>query len=82
MKRTHHIRNSVVLLVSVAALVAPAGAMAYPVIGDDPSTAQSQAEGHAWYVKYTKSRSVKIKPVKPASKPNTLCPGKTICRKP
>jgi hypothetical protein len=56
--------------------------MAYPVIGDDPSTAQSQAEGHAWYLKYTKSRSVKVKPVKPASKPNTLCPGKTICRKP
>jgi hypothetical protein len=79
MKRTRHIRNSVVLLVSVAALVAPAGAMAYPIIGDDPSTAQSQAEGHAWYLKYTKSRSVHVKP---ASKPNTLCPGKTICRKP
>ena len=79
MKRTRHIRNSVVLLVSVAALVAPAGAMAYPVIGDDPSTAQSQAEGHAWYLKYTKSHSIRVKP---ASKPNTLCPGKTICRKP
>ncbi len=79
MKRTRQIRNSVLLMVSVAALVAPAGAMAYPVIGDDPSTAPSQAEGHAWYLKYTKSRSLRVKP---ASKPNTLCPGKTICRKP
>ena len=41
MSRTPNIRKSVVLLVSVAALVAPTAATAYPVIGDDPASAQS-----------------------------------------
>jgi hypothetical protein len=82
MKRTRHIRNSVVLLVSVAALVAPAGAMAYPIIGDDPASAQSQAEGHAWYANYLRRLANRTKPVKLTTpKPPLYCPGhgKTAC---
>ena len=80
MNRTRTIRNSVVLLASVAALTAPTAATAYPVIGDDPASAQSQAEGHAWYASYVKRLAARTKPSN--VKPNTLCPGKTICRKP
>jgi hypothetical protein len=80
MKHNHNIRKSVVLLVSVAALVAPTAAMAYPVIGDDPTTAQSQAEGHAWYQNVLKKRLADR--VKPASKPALVCQGKRICLKP
>ena len=80
MIRTRHIRNSVVLLASVAALAAPTAATAYPVIGDDPASASSQAEGHAWYAKYVERLAQRTKPA--TSKPNVLCPGKTICRKP
>jgi len=80
MSRTPNIRKSVVLVVSVAALVAPTGAIAYPVIGDDPASGQAVAEGHAWYAAYLKRVATRTKPAN--VKPNTLCPGKTICRKP
>jgi hypothetical protein len=82
MSRTSHIRKSVFLLVSVAALVAPTAAIAYPVIGDDPTTAQSQAEGHDWYKRYVERQAARVKPS--TVKPNTLCPQlrKAACRKP
>jgi hypothetical protein len=80
MHRTLHIRKSVVLLASVAALVAPTAATAYPIIGDDPGSAAEQAQGHTWYVDRVK-RLAQVS--KPATKPNGLCsPAKTICRKP
>lgn len=81
MNPTPTIKKSVVLLASVAALVAPTVATAYPVIPDDPGTVQAQAEGHAWYANYLKRQAARTKPsnVKPS---NILCPGKTICRKP
>ena len=82
MNRTSHTRKSIILLASVAALVAPTAATAYPIIGDDPASAQSQAEGHAWYANYVRTRAVKTKPVKPTiSKPPLQCPGhgKTAC---
>jgi hypothetical protein len=78
--RTPTIKKSVVLLASVAALIAPTAATAYPVIGDDPSTAQAQAEGRTWWDIVQKRRAVRVKPSN--GKPNTLCPAKTICRKP
>jgi hypothetical protein len=78
--RTPTIRKSIVLLASVAALVAPTAATAYPVIGDDPASAQAVQEGHTWYAEYVKRQAARVKPS--TSKPNTLCPGKTICRKP
>jgi hypothetical protein len=81
MKPTHQIsiRKTIALVAGIAALAVPATATAFPVIGDDPATAQSQAEGHAWYANYLKRQA---KRSKPSSKPITLCPGKTVCRKP
>jgi hypothetical protein len=84
MSRTLNIRKSVVLLASVAALVAPTAATAYPVIGDDPSTAAEQAQGHDWYRTYEKRLANRVKPsnVKPS---NILCPPSKslpICRRP
>jgi hypothetical protein len=82
MSRTSHIRKSVVLLVSVAALVAPTAATAYPIIGDDPASAQSQAEGHTWYANYVKRLASRTKPTIKVSSPKPLdCPGhgKTAC---
>jgi len=72
MSRTSHIRKSVVLLVSVAALVAPTAATAYPIFGDDPTTAESQAQGHAWYKRYVQRQAARVKPS--TVKPTTLCP--------
>lgn len=80
MKHTHDIRKSVVLLASVAALVAPTAATAYPVIGDDPVSAQSQTEEHAWYLAMLQKRLASR--TKPVSKPALVCQGKTICLKP
>jgi hypothetical protein len=83
MSRTRHISRSIVLLASVAALVAPTAATAYPVIGDDPASAESVAQGHTWYTQRVKrAQHAKPKP-KPAGKPSTLCkPSKKSCRKP
>jgi hypothetical protein len=76
MSRTPNIRKSVVLLVSVAALGAPTAATAYPIIGDDPASAQAQAEGHAWYANYLKRIAIRTKPVKVTTpKPTLNCPG-------
>lgn len=76
MSRTPNIRKSIILLASVAALVAPTAATAYPIIGDDPASAQSQAEGHAWYANYLKRIAVRTKPVKVTTpKPTLNCPG-------
>jgi hypothetical protein len=76
MSRTSHIRKSIILLASVAALVAPTAATAYPIIGDDPASAQSQAEGHAWYANYLKRQANRTKPVKVTTpKPTLQCPG-------
>jgi hypothetical protein len=80
MSRTTHIRKSVVLLASVAALVAPTAATAYPVIGDDPGSATDVQQGHAWYQDRVRRLAQQV--AKPATKPIGLCPGKTICRKP
>ena len=80
MNPTPTIKKSVVLLASVAALVAPTAATAYPVIGDDPTTPQAQNEGRAWWDQVQKRRAAQLKPSN--VKPNILCPGKTICRKP
>lgn len=81
MSSTRHIRKSFVLVVSVAALVAPAAASAYPVIPDDPTTADAVAQGHAWYNARVK-RAAQSKPT-PSAKPHTVCPpSKKACRKP
>jgi hypothetical protein len=81
MSRTPDIRKSVVLLASVAALVAPTAATAYPVIGDDPGSSAEQAQGHTWYANRVRRLAQQV--AKPATKPIGLCePGKTICRKP
>lgn len=82
MSRTSHIRKSIVLLVSVAALLAPTAATAYPIIGDDPTTVESQVAGHAWYAKYLKRLAARTKPVKiSTTKPPLYCPdhGKAAC---
>ena len=75
MSRTSHIRKSIILLASVAALVAPTAATAYPIIGDDPASAQSQAQGQAWYRDYVKRLANRTKPVKVTTKPPLNCPG-------
>ena len=80
MSRTPHIRKSVVLLAAVAALGAPTTAIAYPIIGDDPASAESQQQGHEWYSARVKRLAQQVKPS--STKPNGLCPAKTICRKP
>ena len=84
MRRTTRIRKSFIFLTFVVALSAPTTAFAYPVIGDDPGSAEAQAQGHAWYT----ARVRKAQQQKPLSKPNnkpkpTLCdePGKTFCIK-
>lgn len=82
MSRTVDIRKSIVLVASVAALVAPTAATAYPVIGDDPGSAAEQSQGHTWYLNRVR-RLAQQAVVKPATKPNVLCnPGKSLCRKP
>jgi hypothetical protein len=80
MNRTRHISRSVVLLASVAALVTPTVATAYPIIGDDPGSAAEQAQGHTWYLNRVRRLAQQVS--KPATKPVGICPGKTICRKP
>ena len=80
MSRTVHIRKSVVLVASVAALVAPTAATAYPIIGDDPGSAAEVQQGHTWYQNRVRRLAQQVS--KPATKPIGLCPGKTICRKP
>jgi hypothetical protein len=72
---TPTIKKSVVLLASVAALVAPTAATAYPVIPDDPGTAQAQAEGQQWYRDFLKHRAVRTKPSSVKPKPVWPCPG-------
>ena len=80
MGRITRIRDSAMVLASIAALGAPSVAMAYPVIGDDPGDQASQVQGHTWHADRVK-RSQKAKP-KPAGKPS-LCPSrKKSCPKP
>jgi hypothetical protein len=76
------IRKSVVLLVSIAALGAPAGAAAYPVIGDDPIAPAAQAQGHAWYADRVKRAQHTTPKPKPVDKPTSNChpkSGKKTC---
>jgi len=84
MRRTSKTHKSIILLATVAALAAPTAATAYPIIGDDPASAQSQAEGHNWYINFLRTRVKRTKPVKISTpKPPLVCPGhgKTACLK-
>ena len=73
-RRTSTIRKSVVLLASVAALAAPTAAAAYPIIGDDPTTAESQAQGHDWYTRYLRRQAARLTPSTARKPPHWPCP--------
>jgi hypothetical protein len=83
MKPTRHlsIRTSIAIAVAVAGLAAPAGASAWPIIGDDPTAPGAEAAGHAWMATH---RLVKIKLARSVAKPKPPkrdCPAKAagIC---
>ena len=72
------LRKSIAVSAAIAALAAPAGAAAWPIIGDDPTQAAAQTAGHDW-MDARRARLARTRhPVaKPQSKPPRLCPKKT-----
>lgn len=67
------IRKSLVVAVVLAALAAPTGAAAWPVIGDDPTDPAVVQAGHDWMKQHFRVKSIKTKPVKTKPANSRIC---------